>query len=160
MIPGVVPGDVAPRPIPGRRQYQGWRQMFIFVYTGHRSCLYQSLVYSSSGSLVTPVASWGRALGGSVNPRGAIPASLAGLAPVQARSSWRQGSRLVFLRQPGIRDVQHRGWPNPSVECSCFWQGGVDLQPRVWASGAGQQRVYNTSPLSSSFPCLSIGISH
>ena len=58
--------------------------MFILAYTGHRSCLYQSLVYSSGGSLVTPVASWGRALGGSVNPRGAIPASLAGLAPVQA----------------------------------------------------------------------------
>ena len=43
-IPGVVPGGVAPQPIPGRQLYQGWRQMLILVYTSHRSCLYQSLV--------------------------------------------------------------------------------------------------------------------
>ena len=119
------------------------------------SCLYQSHVYSSGRSLFTPVASWGRALGWSVDPREAITASLAGLVPVQAWSLW-----LVFLRQPGFCDVQHRGWPGPSIEGSSFWQGGVYLQLRVWASGARQQRVYDTRPLSFSFPCLSIRISH
>ena len=156
----MIPGGVAPQPILREAAIPGMASKFILAYTGHRSCLYQSLVYNSGGSLVTPVASWGRALGGSVNPCGAVPASLAGLAPVQTWSLWRQGSRLVFLCQPGVRDVQHRGWPGPSVEGSSFWQGGVDLQPRVWASGAGQQQVYNTRPLSSSFPCLSIRISH
>ena len=136
--------------------YQGWRQRFTRVYNWSPfSCLYQSLVYISGGSLFTPVASWGRVLGRSVDPHGAIAASLAGLAPVQERSLW-----LVFLRQPGFCDVQHRGWPGPSIEGSSFWQGGVNLQPHVWASSTGQQRVYDTRPLSFSFPCLSIRISH
>ena len=82
----MIPGGVAPQPIPGRQLYQGCHQRFILVYTGHRPCLYQSLVYNSGGSLFTLVALWGRALGRSVNPRGAIEALLAGLAPVQARS--------------------------------------------------------------------------
>ena len=74
---------------------------------------------------------------------------------MQAWSLW-----MVFLHQPVFCDVQHRGWPDPSIEGSSFWQGGVYLQPRVWAGGAGQQRVEDPRPLSFSFPCLSIGISH
>ena len=141
----MIPGGVAPRPIIREAAIPGVvSNVFLFILVTV-SCLYQSLVYSSGGSLFTPVASWGRALGRSVNPRGAIPVSLAGLAPVQAQSSWLQGSRLVFVRQPGFCNVQHRGWPGPSVDYSCFWQGGVDLQPHVWASGVGQQRVHNTT---------------
>ena len=139
-----------PQPLLKEAAIPGMASKISLSIAGHRL-----LVYISGGSLFTPVASWGRALGWSVDPRRAIVASLAGLAPEQA---WSLG--LVFLRQPGFCDVQHRGWPGPSIEGSSFWQGGIYLQPRVWVSGAGQQRVDDPRPLSFSIPCLSIRTSH
>ena len=115
-VPRIIPGGVASQPLAGRQLYQGGVKDLLLFITGHDPCLYQSLVYNNGGSLFTPVASWGRALGRSVNPRGAIATSLAGLAPVQVRSLW-----LEFLHQPDLYDVQHRGWPGPSIEGSSFW---------------------------------------
>ena len=73
---------------------------------------------------------------------------------------WPNALWLVVLRQPGLRNVQRRGWPGSTVEGGSFWKGSVYQQPRVWASGAGQQRVDDPRPLSISFPSLSIGTSY
>ena len=126
-IPGVVPGGVAPQPIPGRQLYQGWRQMLILVYTSHRSCLYQSLILVYIiRSLVTPVASWWRVLLEPVDSSGAVPAALAGRA--WAWSTRLRGSWLGFsFCLAGVRDIQHRGWPWSPVKSGCFRKGGVYL---------------------------------
>ena len=93
-----MPGGVVPRPIPGRRQYQGLRQMLALVYTSH------CLVYTRR-SLITPVASWWGALLGPIDPSGAIPASLAGRA--RAWSAWLRGSWLgsAISNTVGGRDL-------------------------------------------------------
>ena len=118
-IPGVIPGGMAPRPIPGRRRYQGLRQMLALVYTSH------CLVYTRR-SLITPVASWWGALLGSIDTSGAIPSSLAGR--VWAWSAWLQGSGLGFsFCLGGVCDIQHRGWARSPVQSGCFRKGDVYL---------------------------------
>ena len=110
------------------------------------SCLYQWWI------LFTPVASWRRALRWSIDPCRAVAA---GLARGQTRSLW-----LVVLRQSGLCNVQHRGWPGSAVEGGSFWKGSVYQQPRVWTNGAGQQQVDDPRLFSVSFPSLSMGTSH
>ena len=78
-----------------------------------------------------------------------------GLAPGQTRALW-----LVVLRQSGLGNVQHRGWPGSTVEGGSFGEGSVYQQPHVCSRGAGQQWVDNPRPLSFSFPSLSMGTSH
>ena len=133
--------------------------MLILVYTSHRSCLYQSLVLVyTRRSLVTPVASWWGALLGPIHSCRVIPASLVGRA--RAWSAWLRRSWLeFFISLAGVHNVQHRGWSGSSTRSGCFRQGGVNLQPHVWSSGAGQQWIYNSRPLLSSLPYLSIGTS-
>ena len=41
-----------------------------------------------------------------------------------------------------------------------FWSDGVYRDPRVWASGLGQQGVNDPRPLSNSVASLSMGTSH
>ena len=113
------------------------------------SCLYKWWI------LFTPVASWRRALRWSIDPCRAVAAAFAGLAPGQMRSLW-----LVVLRQSGLGNVQHHGWPGSTVEGGSFSKGSVYQQPRVWASGAGQQWVDNPRPLSLSFPSHFMGTCH
>ena len=137
-----------PRPIPGRRLYPGLSQTLALVHISHYLLI-------PGRSLVTPVASWWGALLGPIDPSGAIPASLAGRA--RAWSAWLRGSGLGFsFCLAVVRDIQHREWARSPVQSGCFRKGGVYLQPRVRASGAGQQRVQQAWPLLSSLPCLSI----
>ena len=77
----------------------------------------------------------------------------------RARSAVLRGSwQAISHRTSWLRDVHHRGRSFTAIQSGCFQEGGVYNQQRVWASGTGQ-RVDDSRPLPSSFPCLSCGIS-
>ena len=104
-------------------------------------------------------AVWG-ALLRPVYSRGAIPEPFAGLAPGRALSTLLKRSwQASFPRWFRLRDVQYRGRVFRTAQCSSFRRDGVNVEPHVWASGAGQ-RENQSWPIASSFPCFSCRISH
>ena len=72
-----------------------------------------------------------------------------------AGRSW----QASFPRGLRLRDVQYCGRAFRTAQCSSFRRGNVNLEPRVWASGAGQ-RENQSWPIASSVTCFSCRISH
>ena len=121
------------------------KRPFLFI-PGH------SLFVYTRGCLFTPAASQWRALRWPVQSCRAVAAVSTRLASGQR---W-----LAALLQGNLSNIQYRRWPGSTVEGSRFRQRDVYRQPRVWAGGAGQQRIHDPRPLFCSFSSLSIGTSH